>query len=246
MILRLKLALLLCVAVTVSAFAGQASKMVTLGRVAQAKALTKIYARPSIRSHVFYSVQPNEYLVVRDYKKDSPYKLVLLKNMAFGYALTDSMSVLNYEYKVPAASMPLAMTQPYPTSLSSRSGASMRAAVAQYSMDFKGTPYVWGGNDLQNGIDCSGFVKQMYGKIGLNLPRTAAEQVNVGSPVTRLQDLQPGDRLYFWDSKRGMVGHTGIYLGKGYFEHSSRTHRGVDTDYLGDPKWMRILVAARR
>ena len=55
-----------------------------------------------------------------------------------------------------------------------------------------------------------------------------------------------GDRLYFWDSKRGIVGHTGIYLGKGYFEHSSRTHRGVDTDYLGDPKWMRILVAARR
>lgn len=246
MIVRLKLALLLSLALTVSAFAGQAStKMVSLGRVAQAKALTKIYARPSMRSHVYYSVQPNEYLVVRDYKKDSPYKLVLLKNMAFGYALTDSMNVLNYEYKVPEASAPLAMA-PRPTSLSSRGGANLRAAVAQYSLNFKGTPYVWGGNNLTGGIDCSGFVKQLYGQIGLNLPRTAAEQVNVGAPVTRLQDLQPGDRLYFWDSKRGIVGHTGIYLGKGYFEHSSRTHRGVDTDYLGDPKWMRILVAARR
>ena len=246
MILRLKLALLLCVALTVSALAGQSSaKMVSLGRVAQAKALTRIYARPSARSHIFYSVQPNEYLVVRDYKKGSPWKLVVMSNMSCGYALVDSMNLLNYEYKVPAAQTPLAMA-PRPTALSSRSGAELRAAVAQYSMNFKGTPYVWGGNNLTGGIDCSGFVKQLYGQIGLNLPRTAAEQVNVGAPVTRLQDLQPGDRLYFWDSKRGIVGHTGIYLGKGYFEHSSRTHRGVDTDYLGDPKWMRILVAARR
>jgi len=68
----------------------------------------------------------------------------------------------------------------------------------------------------------------------------------VGTPVTRLEDLQPGDRLYFWDAKRGMIGHTGIYLGGGYFVHSSRGHGGVNTDYLGQKKWLNILVAARR
>lgn len=245
MILRLKLSMMLCVVLTASAFAGQATKMVSLGRVAQAKALTRIYARPSSRAHVYYSVQPNEYLVVRDYRQGSPWKIVVMSNMGYGYALSDSVSLLNYEYKVPAASAPLAMSS-RPTALSSRSGADLRAAVAQYSTNFKGTPYVWGGNDLKGGIDCSGFVKQLYGQIGMNLPRTAAEQVNVGMKITRIEQLLPGDRLYFWDAKRGMVGHTGIYLGNGLFEHSSRTHRGVDTDDLHNPKWMRILVAARR
>jgi cell wall-associated NlpC family hydrolase len=246
MILRFKLALMLCVVVCASAFAGQDTKMVSLGRVAQAKTPVKIFSRPSTRSHVYYSVRPNEYLVVRDYKKDSPYKLVLMSNMRFGYALAESMDVLNYEYKVPETSAPVALSMPRPTGLSSRNGSDLRAAVAQYSMNFKGTPYVWGGNDLKGGVDCSGFVKQLYGQIGLDLPRTAAQQVNVGIPVKRLEDLQPGDRLYFWDANRGIVGHTGIYYGNGYFVHSSRTHRGVDKDYLGDPKWMRILVAARR
>src|SRR5207248_934462 len=130
---------------------------VSLGRVAQAKGLTKIYARPSTRSHVYYSVQPHDYLVVQDYSKVSPYKLVLLQNLRFGYALADSMDVLNYEYKVPASSAPVAMnTNPRATTLSSRNGAGLRAAVAQYSLNFKGTPYVWGGNDLKGEVDCSG------------------------------------------------------------------------------------------
>ena len=117
---------------------------------------------------------------------------------------------------------------------SGRGSQDLRGAVADYALKFKGTPYVWGGNNLTGGIDCSGFVKQLYGAIGLELPRTAAEQVNVGLQVQRLEQLQKGDRLYFWDYKRNCVGHTGIYLGNGYFVHSSMTHKGVDTDYLGE------------
>jgi cell wall-associated NlpC family hydrolase len=248
--LRLKLLLIFSLALSLAAFSGAVeAKKISLGRVAQATQATKIYSRPSTRSHVYYSIQPNEYLVVRDYKKDSPWKLVLLQNMSYGYARRETMQVLNYEYKVDAPQETPASalaSLPRASKLSSRSYAGARAAVAQASIEFKGTPYVWGGNDLQNGIDCSGFIKQLYGKIGVNLPRTAAEQVNVGRKITRLEDLQPGDRLYFWDYKRNCVGHTGIYYGGGYFVHSSRTHRGVDKDYLGDPKWMRLLVAARR
>jgi cell wall-associated NlpC family hydrolase len=248
--LRLQLLLVLGMAFALAAFSGAVEpKKVSLGRVAQATKSTKIYSRPSTRSHVYYSIQPNEYLVVRDYKKDSPWKLVLLQNMRYGYARSETMQVLDYEYKVDAPEETAASavsSSPRASRLSSRSYAGQRAAVAQASLAFKGTPYVWGGNDLEGGIDCSGFVKQLYGKIGMSLPRTAAEQVNVGKKITRLEDLQPGDRLYFWDYKRNCVGHTGIYYGGGYFVHSSRTHRGVDKDYLGDPKWMRLLVAARR
>jgi cell wall-associated NlpC family hydrolase len=87
----------------------------------------------------------------------------------------------------------------------------------------------------------------MFGEVAhIQLPRTAAEQVKVGQPVRRLDELRAGDRLYFWDKKRGKVGHTGIYLGGGYFVHSSRSHNGVATDYLGSRTWLNMLVAARR
>ena len=249
MVLRVNLLVLFCVALSAFAIAKPDQQMVSLGRVAQATLLTKVYSKPSTRSHVYYSVQPREYLVVRDYKKDSPWKQVLLKNMHYGYAQVASMTVLAYDYKVPVSSVQqyAEIPQPRAIALSSRSSDSLRAAVADYAVEFKGkTPYVWGGTNLAAGADCSGFVKQLYGAIGVNLPRTAAQQVNVGVPVKRLEDLQKGDRLYFWDFNRNCVGHTGIYLGKGYFVHSSRTHQGVDTDYLGAPKWMRLLVAARR
>jgi len=136
------------------------------------------------------------------------------------------------------------------TLLASRGGAVVRGSegsqVANYALNFIGTPYKWGGNDVYNGIDCSGFVKKMYGTIGESLPRTAAEQATVGQAIERLEDLRAGDRLYFWDSKRGKIGHTGIYLGNTYFVHASSGHGGVATDYLGSAKWLRMLVAARR
>jgi len=193
-----------------------------------------------------------EYLVVKDYKKDNPWKLVLMKNGTYAYARSEQMKVLDYEYMVPESQMVAiqprssTLTSRGATRFSGRGSSDLRAEVADYALNFKGTPYVWGGNSLTNGIDCSGFVKQLYGQIGLDLPRTAAEQVNVGKPIHRLEDLQKGDRLYFWDYNRGCVGHTGIYIGNGNFVHSSMTHKGVDTDYLGEKKWMRLLVAARR
>lgn len=269
MTLRFRLLVSLCVVLTAHAFAQTEQETtplpdptlavktetkapvntVSLGRVAQATGITKVYSKPSTRARVYYSVHPKEYLVVKDYKKGSPWKLVLLQNMKYGYARGDSMSILAYEYKVPASSTTLVAMSPSPraTGLSSRSSDSLRAAVADYALNFKGkTSYVWGGTNLATGADCSGFVKELYGEIGFKLPRTAAQQVNVGAPVKRLEDLRKGDRLYFWDYNRNMVGHTGIYIGNGYFVHSSRTHRGVDTDYLGEAKWMRLLVAARR
>lgn len=262
MMSRFKLSVLLTLVVAASAFAGQegaagaSEKKVSLGKIAQTTQSTRIYSRPSTRSKVRYTAAPEENLVVQDYKPGSPWKMVVLANMTYGYVRSETINVSTYDYLVNESSFrrqsaarqdQVAMANsPRATALSSRSAAGLRAAVAQYSLNFKGTPYVWGGNDLKNGVDCSGFVKQLYGQIGLNLPRTAAQQVNVGKKITRLEDLQPGDRLYFWDYGRNCVGHTGIYYGGGYFVHSSRTHRGVDKDYLGEPRWMRILVAARR
>lgn len=207
-----------------------------LGKLGQVTKAFKIRSRPGNKGSVYYKAKVKEYVVVRP-DAGGNYNQILLSNGVWGYAPNGVLEVLPYTVK---SAEPIVPGRARVT-LSSRS----RAAIAQYAENFVGTPYVWGGNSLTGGIDCSGFVKNLYGKIGLNLPRTAAEQMSVGTPITRLEDLRAGDRLYFWDSKRGKIGHTGIYKGNGYFIHSSRTTKGVGTSYLNE-KWRRILIAARR
>jgi cell wall-associated NlpC family hydrolase len=229
----------------VTTASGFAQEKVVIGRLGQAVKESVITSKAG-GGRKYYTVKAYEYLVLRTGPKG--YYKVLLQNGSEGFVPSDAVARLPYDVtKTKSANK---KSGPSVTALTFTgtplSDAERRQAIAQYSTKFEGTPYVWGGNDPLNGIDCSAFVKFLYGKIGVNLPRTAAEQVKVGKPITRLEDLQPGDRLYFWSSKRNKIGHTGIYLGNGYFCHSSTNNKGVATDYLGEKKWLNILVAARR
>jgi cell wall-associated NlpC family hydrolase len=194
-----------------------------LGNLGQALENTRIYAAPNTKSHVYYTAKQYQYLIVSSYTET--YHKVVMSNGIYGYARVSKVAML-----------PQVVRQSTNTS---------RATAARKGLNYIGTPYVWGGDSITSGIDCSGFVKKLYGDIGINLPRTAAEQAKVGTPITRLEDLKAGDRLYFWEKKRATIGHTGLYLGNGYFVHSSRGHNGVNTDRLTE-KWQKILVAARR
>lgn len=207
-----------------------------LGKLGQTIEPTKIYSRPSSSSRVYYRANAYEYLVIRAGKSKTWLQVVMERGI-IAYIKADSVARLPHEVTVEEVNTPSRMARVVPTS--SRSAAAAEAAR------YHGTPYKWGGNDLYKGIDCSGFVKKLYGMIGISLPRTAAEQALVGQPITRLEDLQPGDRLYFWEKKRNKIGHTGIYTGNGYFYHSSVGKGGVDQDYLSE-RWLKILVAARR
>jgi len=224
-------ALVLIVVAAAAALAGADVRV--LGKLGQALEATPIYSNADKGARVYYRAKQYEYLVVQDFKFPE-WRKVLLQNGKFGYVPSERVAELPYEVTMDSSARGAA--------LSSRSGST----VASQSMRYIGTPYKWGGNNLQNGIDCSGFVKQLFGQIGIDLPRTAAEQVKYGKAITKLEDLQAGDRLYFWDAKRGKIGHTGIYLGNGYFSHASSGKGQVSTDYLGAQKWLKILVAARR
>ena len=105
-----------------------------------------------------------------------------------------------------------------------------------------GIPYKYGGTSA-NGIDCSSFVQQCFGALGYRLPRTAAEQFNVGMPVTDV--LQPADRLYF-AKNGGRISHTGIYIGNGYFIHASSSNKGVVVSNLREAMYTRMYAGARR
>jgi len=218
-----------------------------LGKLGQTVKQAYIYASPSLKSRPYYKAKAYEYLIINPAKSDSWTK-VKLNNGTDGYILSESIAKLPYDVtdavqkktSRPAA-RPNNTTEPPLTAPPAE-----QSAIPGYALRFVGTPYKWGGEDLRNGIDCSAFVKKMYGQVvGTSLPRTAAEQALVGQKIERLEDLRSGDRLYFWDKKRGRIGHTGIYMGNGYFIHSS-SHKGVNTDYLDVPRWRNILVAARR
>ncbi len=209
-----------------------------LGKLGQTLKSTSIYASPSTRSLRYSTIRAYEYVVLRPSSQSGWYK-ILLRNMRLGYIKSSVVASLPWEV---TSERPSANRPSFPPSVYSGAGG----YVASQSLRFVGTPYKWGGNDIQNGIDCSAFVKQLYGSIGVNLPRTAAQQALVGQPIMRIEELRPGDRLYFWSKSRNKIGHTGIYLGNNHFIHSSTTNKGVAVDILSNKKWLSTLYAARR
>lgn len=113
------------------------------------------------------------------------------------------------------------------------------------AMALLGVPYVYGGTS-RSGLDCSGFVLQVFAPLGVNLPRTSAAQARVGQPVA-LEDLQAGDLVFFDTVGRGEVTHVGIYLGEGQFVNANSYRKQVTIDRLhGDPYWAPKLLGARR
>ncbi|HEX2999517.1 MAG TPA: NlpC/P60 family protein [Armatimonadota bacterium] len=127
--------------------------------------------------------------------------------------------------------------------VSPNGGGDMSNRIVQIAMEYIGIPYVWGGTS-RSGLDCSGFVKNVFSRMGISLPRVARDQFNVGRPV-RWGELAPGDRLYF--SAHGvMIDHTGIYIGNGHFIHASGRHDAVVISSITEPRYYRILVGARR
>jgi cell wall-associated NlpC family hydrolase len=118
-----------------------------------------------------------------------------------------------------------------------------RPDVVQEAMRYLGTPYRYGGR-LPYDVDCSLLVQAAFGARGARLPRTAAEQFEVGQAVN-YTELLPGDRLYFV-STSGRINHTGIYIGSGRFVHASSRKRCVAIDALGDRLYWSRFVGARR
>lgn len=97
--------------------------------------------------------------------------------------------------------------------------------IINYAYQFLGNPYVYGGNSLTNGIDCSGFVKQIFAKFGYSLPRTSSAYLSGVGTTIPLSDIQPGDILVYRYSNGG--GHVAIYIGGGKIIHAANEKSGI-------------------
>lgn len=96
--------------------------------------------------------------------------------------------------------------------------------IADFALKYLGYPYVYGGNSLTNGVDCSGFVQQVYLNFGIKLSRVADSQKSDGTRINA-SNAQPGD-LFFYGSS-SYADHVGIYIGNGQIIHASSSKTGI-------------------
>jgi cell wall-associated NlpC family hydrolase len=115
------------------------------------------------------------------------------------------------------------------------------SAVVADAEQYLGVPYQWGGTSPTTGFDCSGLVQHVYGDLGITLPRTSQEQVNVGTPVDSLADAQPGDLVFFEPGPSG-PGHVGIYIGNGQMIDAPHTGTDVQIQSVGQPTAIRRIL----
>ncbi len=89
------------------------------------------------------------------------------------------------------------------------------SSVVDYACQFVGNPYVWGGESLTNGCDCSGFIMQVYAHFGVSLPHSSSALRSVGTGVS-VSSMMPGDIICY-------SGHCAIYIGNGQIVHASNS-----------------------
>jgi murein DD-endopeptidase len=130
-----------------------------------------------------------------------------------------------------------------PLPLQQRLGFSIGSEIVVRAIALLGTPYQYGGNGPET-FDCSGLVRYIHNELGINVPRTAAEQYRAAAAVD-VDHLEPGDLLFFKTQGDG-VSHVAIYAGSGRFVHAPQTGKTIELRELDDGYYKPRLVGAGR
>ncbi len=119
-------------------------------------------------------------------------------------------------------------------------------AVDIVASTFLGVKYRFGGTNTTIGFDCSAFVRHVFKEVGVELPRTVAEQFLYGVKVVK-EELIVGDLVFFSkSSKRKTPTHVGIYIGDGNFIHASKEGGVVRVDTLLTGYFSRSYFCGKR
>ena len=111
-------------------------------------------------------------------------------------------------------------------SVTSSANSSLRTRIVEYAKGFVGVlPYVWAGNSLTTGTDCSGFIHLIFAKFGISAPRSASDYQR----ITNIDEdeLLPGDVVVY---KNG--GHVALYIGDGKVCHAKGKDYGTVIDKM--------------
>ena len=131
---------------------------------------------------------------------------------------------------------------------SSSYAATTGQKVVNYGKKFLGTPYEFGAaTNTTSVFDCSSFMKHIFGKYGVTLPRTAAAQSKMGKAVSKA-NLKVGDLVFFSSGSRANgknVTHVAVYAGNGKILHTYGKP-GVTFSNLNAGTWKKTYLKARR
>lgn len=129
-----------------------------------------------------------------------------------GNSADSNVSYSNNDYTYSDLAMSV-MTKALKNNKEFAKASKLRQEVVLFAMKYIGNKYVYGGNDVNNGIDCSAFTKYVMGKFGVELPRTSYQQRSSGESVS---EPGVGDLICY-------SGHVAIYIGDGQIIHASNS-----------------------
>ncbi len=109
--------------------------------------------------------------------------------------------------------------------------------IIKTARQYLGVPHCMGGTTMKC-IDCSGLLVAVFASYGIQLPHNSEEQARYGKVITGMENLKPGDLVFFVRSYNTshFITHSGIYIGDNKFIHTS-SREGVTITSLNDPWW---------
>ncbi len=122
-----------------------------------------------------------------------------------------------------------------------------RKNIQELLESYLGKPYVWA-EEGPYAFDCSGLTYNIYGSMGMDIPRVARDQAKMGKKV-KFKNLHYGDLIFFGSPNRRSkyINHVGIYLGDGCFAHASSKYRKVVVTYFDkEPIYAKRMKVCRR
>ena len=217
----------------------------SIGRLGQTVREATIFRGKSDRSDKLSRVPAETYLAVKADAGD--WIGILMSDNSIGWLQRSSVKILDYQVTATSQGPAKPYDENYSDGLPSSRSPFFRGdpnSLFKEAYRYLGVPYHWGGN-THSGIDCSGFIRNIFSVNGYTLPRVSRDQLAYGLAVSG-DRLEPGDRLYFGNRSTQYITHTGLYLGNGYFIHSSSSRHGVAVSHLNEDLFQRIYICARR
>ena len=117
------------------------------------------------------------------------------------------------------------------------SSSALGASAAALARNLLGCRYVSGGAGPSS-FDCSGLMYYIYKQLGRSIARGSSSQYYNSGYFVSVSDMQPGDLIFFFDSRFDGSGgtlpttHVGMYVGNGQFIHASTTSYRVQYDSI--------------
>jgi cell wall-associated NlpC family hydrolase len=115
-----------------------------------------------------------------------------------------------------------------------------RASVVMAALSQVGTPYVYGGSDPAEGLDCSGLTQFAHAAAGVSIPRISTDQRAAARPVRR--SPSPGDLVFFKTGPSQY--HVGVMVDRQRFVHASTSKRRVRLSSLSTDYWRQRYLGA--